>query len=142
MARGDVDERPARVASPWLREGEPVTWRRGAGRDSVVTVRLRRDGTTADVHVVLRFSDAVSTATSPPLAAGVWRATVGNGTSAFVVNAGAEWIPRRPIVSRSSVAGDAAVGAPSSLRSGWWWYALLLVALCAEWVMRRRVGLR
>jgi hypothetical protein len=142
MARGDIDERPARVASPWLREGEPVTWRRGAGRDSVVTVRLRRDGTTADVNVVLRFSDAVSTATSPPLAAGVWRATVGNGTSAFVVNAGAEWIPRRPIVSRSSVAGDAAVGAPSGLRSGWWWYALLLAALCAEWVMRRRVGFR
>jgi hypothetical protein len=142
LARGDVDERPARVASPWLREGEPVTWRRGAGRDSVVTVRLRRDGTTADVNVALRFSDATSTATSSPLAAGVWRATVGAGTSVFVVNEGAEWIPRHPIVSRSAVAGAPAVGAASSLRAGWWWYALLLAALCAEWVMRRRVGLR
>ncbi|MEK6611549.1 MAG: hypothetical protein AABZ29_02045 [Gemmatimonadota bacterium] len=142
LARGEADERPARAASPWLREGEPVTWRRGAGRDSVVTVRLRRDGTASGDTVTLRFHDAAGVATSPSLAAGVWRATVGEGTSVFVVNAGAEWIPRRPVISRSAVAGDAARGAASSLRSGWWWYALIVSALCAEWVMRRRVGLR
>ncbi len=142
LTRGEVDERPARVASPWMREGEPVTWRRGAGRDSVVTVRLHRDGTASDDSVTVRFQDAAGVATSPPLAAGVWRATVGGGTSVFAVNAGAEWIPRRPVISRSAVAGTVARGAASSLRSGWWWYALLMVALCVEWVMRRRVGLR
>ncbi len=142
MVRGDTDERPAHVASAWMREGEPVTWRRGAGRDSMVTVRLRRDGATAEDSVTLRFSEATGVATSAPLAAGVWRATVGGGTSVFVVNPGAEWVPRRPVSSRNVVAGDASRGAATSLRSGWWWYALLLAALCAEWVMRRRVGLR
>lgn len=142
LARGDTDERPARVSSPWLREGEPVTWRRGAGRDSVVSVRLRRDGAASDDTVTLRFPDAAGVATSAPLAAGVWRATVGGGTSVFVVNPGVEWIPRRPVTSRSAVDGASSMGVASSVRGGWWWYALLLIALCAEWVMRRRVGLR
>jgi hypothetical protein len=141
LAQGDLDERAARVATPWLREGEPVTWRRGAGRDSVVVVKLTRDGG-GDANITLRFGGIGSTTTSSPLAAGVWHATVAGGTSAFVVNASAEWVPRRPIVSRAAVAGTPSVGAPGSLRSGWWWYALVLALLCVEWWMRRRIGLR
>jgi len=142
LVQGGTDERAARVASPWLREGDPVTWRRGAVKDSIVSVHLRRDGTNADVNVTLRFSDASGVATSPPLAAGVWRATVPGGITVFAVNSSAEWVPRRPIVSRAAVAGAAPTGAQPSMRTGWWWYALVLLLLCAEWWMRRRVGLR
>ncbi len=142
LAQGDTDDRAARVASAWLREGEPVLWRRGAGRDSVVQVRLHRDGTTADVSLTVHFGGGATTATSSPLAAGVWRAAVTGGVSAFVVNPSAEWVPRRPIISRAAVAGTPAAGAARNLRSGWWWYALVLVLLCAEWWMRRRIGLR
>ena len=142
LAQGDADERPARVASPALREGEPVTWRHGAGRDSVVEVRLRRDGATADERLTLRFPELGGTTVSAPVAAGVWHATIGNSTSTFVVNAGAEWLPVKPVTSRAAIAGVPAAGAPASLRTGWWWWALLLAALSAEWVMRRRVGLR
>lgn len=142
LAQGEADERAARVAASWLREGEPVVWRRGAGRDSVVPVRLRRDGTTAEVPLSLRFSDVAGTASSPPLAAGVWRATVAGGTSVFVVNPSAEWVPRRPIVSRAAVTGTPPQGARRSLRGGWWWYAVVLLLLCVEWWMRRRIGLR
>jgi len=142
LAQGDADERPARVASPSLREGEPVTWRHGAGRDSIVAVRLRRDGATGDEQLVLRFPELGGTTMSPPLAAGLWHATIGTATSMFVVNAGAEWLPVKPVTSRAAVAGVPSPGAPSSLRTGWWWWALLLAALSAEWVMRRRVGLR
>ena len=142
LAQGEADERPARVASPSLREGEPVTWRHGAGRDSVVTVQLRREGATADERLTLRFPELGGTTVSPPLAAGVWRATIGNVTSRFVVNAGTEWLPVKPVTSRAAVAGVPAAASPASLRSGWWWWALLLAALSAEWVMRRRVGLR
>ncbi|MHB1312125.1 MAG: hypothetical protein ACYC3L_08925 [Gemmatimonadaceae bacterium] len=142
LAQGDADERPARVASPSLREGDPVTWRHGAGRDSMVTVRLRRDGATMEQTLTLRFPGLVSTAVSAPLAAGLWHATIGNATSTFVVNAGAEWLPVKPVTPRAAVAGVPAAGAPASLRTGWWWWALLLAALSAEWVMRRRVGLR
>lgn len=146
LGQGDADDRAAHAAVPWLREGEPVTWRRGATRDTSVAVRLRRDGASDDISVALRFTDGVGTDTSLPLAAGVWRATVAGGTSAFVVNPSAEWVPRRPIVSRAAVAGAAVAGAPSAgaprgLRD-WWWYALLLAMLSAEWWMRRRIGLR
>lgn len=142
LAEGRTDERAVFAAAPWLREGEPVTWRRGASHDSVITLRLRRDGTATEARVTLRFSDALATVTSAPLAAGTWRASVPGGTSVFVVNASAEWVPRRPIVSRAVTAGAPATGMRASLRVGWWWYALVLALLCAEWWMRRRVGLR
>ncbi|MHB0963493.1 MAG: hypothetical protein ACYC5V_09830 [Gemmatimonadaceae bacterium] len=142
LAEGRTDERAVFATSPWLREGEPVTWRRGASRDSVITLRLRRDGAATDDSATLHFSDALVAATSAPLAAGTWRATVPGGTSVFVVNASAEWVPRRPLVSRAVSAGTPAVGTRPSMRSGWWWYALALALLCAEWWMRRRVGLR
>ncbi|MHB1094924.1 MAG: hypothetical protein ACYC3F_02005 [Gemmatimonadaceae bacterium] len=142
LAEGRTDERAVFAVTPWLREGEPVTWRRGASRDSVITLRLRRDGSATDDRATLHFSDALGAVSSPPLAAGTWRATVPGGTSVFVVNASAEWVPRRPIVSRAASAGAPAVGMRPSMRSGWWWYALVLALLCAEWWMRRRVGLR
>lgn len=142
LAEGRTDERAASAATPWLREGEAVTWRRGASRDSVITLRLRRDGSASDERVTLHFGDALAAATSAPLAAGTWRASVAGGTSVFVVNASAEWVPRRPIASRAVSAGTPAAGPRRSMRSGWWWYALVLALLCAEWWMRRRVGLR
>lgn len=142
LAEGRTDERAVFAATPWLREGEPVSWRRGASRDSVITLRLRRDGSVTDDRVTLHFSDALSPASSAPLAAGTWRATVPGGTSVFVVNASAEWVPRRPIASRVVRAGTPAVGARASMRSSWWCYALVLLSLCVEWWMRRRVGLR
>jgi len=142
LVQGGTDERAARVSSAWLREGEPVTWRRGAATDSTVSVSLRRDGSNADVNLTLRFPDASSVAMSPPLAAGIWRATVQGGASVLAVNPSAEWVPRRPIVARTSVSGTPAAGVSPSLRTGWWWYTLVLALLCAEWWMRRRIGLR
>lgn len=142
LAEGRTDERAVFAATPWLREGEPVTWRRGASRDSSIALRLRRDGSAAEQRVTLQFSDALGMATSAPLAAGIWRATAPGGTSTFAVNASAEWVPRRPIPSRTVTAGPPAAGARASMRGGWWWYALVIALLCAEWWMRRRVGLR
>jgi hypothetical protein len=142
LAEGGADERAVLAASPWLREGEPVTWRRGASRDSVITVQLRRDGSATDVMTTLRFGDAGGVATSPPLPSGIWRATIPGGTSIFAVNASAESLPRRPLVSRAAVGGVRASGQRPSVRETWWVYAIVLALLCAEWFMRRRVGLR
>ncbi|MBW7935377.1 MAG: hypothetical protein H3C62_17570 [Gemmatimonadaceae bacterium] len=80
--------------------------------------------------------------TTPPLPAGLWRATAAGSSTAFAVNASAEWIPRRPVASRTAVGGAPSPGARPTLRNGWWWYALLLALLSAEWWMRRRIGLR
>jgi hypothetical protein len=143
LAQGGADERAVFATASWLREGEPVTWRRGATTDSVITARLRRDGgATADTTVPIRFASGATTALTPPLAPGVWRASVPGGTVSFAVNASGEWVPRTPIASRAATAGSPAAGTRRSLRDQWWWYALAIATLCAEWWMRRRIGLR
>ena len=142
LAEGGVEERAVLVSSPWVREGDPITWRRGATADSAVVVRLHRDGARGETVDTLRYSDAAGVATSPPLPAGIWRASVQGGDVAFAVNASSEWLPRRPIVSRGAVPGVGAAGARPSVRDQWWWFALALALLCAEWWMRRRIGLR
>ena len=52
-----------------------------------------------------------------------------------------EWFPRRPVLTDA-----AAVAAPAERRQGirerWWLFAIALAALCGEWVVRRRMGLR
>lgn len=54
----------------------------------------------------------------------------------------AELHPRRPVVGSWSAASGPVAERRSPLRSAWWPYALLVVLLCAEWVLRRRAGLR
>ena len=53
-----------------------------------------------------------------------------------------ELVPRRPTVA----AGEVGEGAPLDLapraRGAWWLAAIALLALCTEWLLRRRIGLR
>ncbi|MDH5234081.1 MAG: hypothetical protein OEW77_03915, partial [Gemmatimonadota bacterium] len=53
-----------------------------------------------------------------------------------------EWVPRRPTVAAGTVGDGVPLDrAPRAL--GAWWLALVaIVALCAEWLLRRRIGLR
>lgn len=142
LAAERVDERVVAVESPWIREGEPVVWVRGTTPDSVIQVRARREGDANDTTITVHFGGGSTRVASPPLRAGVWTAMAGGGMIGFAVNASAEWIPRRPVSSRPLVAGPAVKGSRPTLRTGWWWYALLVGLLCVEWWMRRRVGLR
>lgn len=54
----------------------------------------------------------------------------------------AEMVPRRPTVA----SGDIGDGVPLDLapraRGAWWLAGIALLALCAEWLLRRRIGLR
>lgn len=63
-------------------------------------------------------------------------------TAAERAGIAAEFVPRRPTVA----AGEVGAGVPLDLapraRGAWWLAALALVALCAEWLLRRRIGLR
>lgn len=54
----------------------------------------------------------------------------------------AELHPRPPVLGSWSSASGPVSDTRSPLRSAWWPYALLVVLLCAEWVLRRRAGLR
>ena len=64
------------------------------------------------------------------------------GNSLLVVNPSAELLPRRPTVANGSIGSGAALGAAPRARDFSWLFGLVLVALCTEWLLRRRMGLR
>lgn len=136
------DPRAAFPAEGLVREGEPIRWRRGAGADSVVTVRLQRRGTAGEDTIRLRFPGGVTVAESSPLPAGVYLVHVAGGSAVLAVNVTRELLPRAPTVGSGAVSGRVASGEAPRLRSVHWILALPLLFLCAEWLLRRKQGLR
>jgi hypothetical protein len=54
----------------------------------------------------------------------------------------AEVLPRRPTVVEGEIGtGEALTDAPR-LRGIGWIFAIVIVSLCIEWIIRRRLGLR
>ena len=136
-----VDARPALPVKRWLREGDPIAWQR-TGTDSVVAVTLRSAGDTVTRSVTLRFAGDARTATTPALPAGRYAAAMRGGSASFIVNASEELLPSRPS-SHTVAPGSAPRGVPAPpVGERWWAYVLALAALCGEWIIRRRVGLR
>jgi len=126
-----------------VRAGMPVRWRRGAPADSTASVVLvRRDGTAPRRTVVVRFAEGANVAETPPLPVGIYEVTADGGASLLAVNQSAELVPRRSRMQSASVGGEAAVGEAPALREQGWIYLLIVVVLCAEWLLRRRLGLR
>ena len=143
LAAGRSDRRAAVPDLEVLRAGTPIRWRRGAAGDSAVAVTITRRSATGRVYTVtLRFPDGANVAESPPLAPGVYDARMTGGTAVLVVNQSRELIPRRPTVRSGSVGGTAALGEALPLRSIGWVYVLVVLALCGEWLLRRRAGVR
>ena len=136
------DERGVVPDMAVLRAGEPVRWRRGSA-DSAVRVVLHRRGGTDSVVATLGFGAGASTAESPGVAAGLYDVDVPGGRAVLAVNAARELLPARPSAQGGPV-GSAAAGAGSTpmLRSAVWAYVLLVLLLCAEWLLRRRTGMR
>ena len=140
---GDAtDVRAAHPVTAWVRAGEPVRWRRGSARDSMATVVIRLAGATRADTLQLRFAGETGVADTPPLPAGVYETHTAGGDGVLAVNASAEWLPRRPAVLSGAVGSAAASDRAPRARTLWFLYALALIALCAEWVLRRKIGLR
>ena len=140
---GDANDlRAARPSNPWARAGDPVVWRRGSSRDSVVTVVLRLQGAGTMDTVTLRFHAESGIATSPPLPEGLYDTETKGGRGLLAVNPSVEWLPRRPSVQSGTIGTAPHADRASRARLVWWWYALAMLALCTEWVLRRRAGLR
>lgn len=137
-----ADERAAVPVEGASREGRPVRWRRGGPGDTVVAVSLTRQAPPAQDSLVLRFAPGALFAESPPLPAGVYTATVRGGSSALVVNPTAERLPRRPSVQAGPVGSGTVLAEAPRLRGIGWIFAMVIVALCLEWILRRRLGLR
>ena len=146
LAAERADRRAAVPTGGLVRAGEPVRWQRGSAADSSVLVIVRRLGARTDSARVdslrLRFRPEASVTDSPPLAAGLYSATVRGGTALVAVNASREWLPRAPRVQAGEVGGAGASDGAPRLRAFGWPYGLIVLCLCGEWVVRRRKGMR
>lgn len=143
LAAERTDVRAALPADPLVRAGEAVRWRRGGASDSVVVATLmRRGGPQRTDSVTLRFGPGATIAESPPLAAGVYDVRVRGGTAVLAVNPSREWLPRPATVRAGRVGTGPTLADAPRLRSLGWVYALALTLLCAEWLLRRRLGMR
>ena len=140
-----AERRDARAAVPdgaLLRAGEPVRWRRGGGAaDTTVHVLLAPRGGRAD-SLALHFAAGALTVETAPLAPGIYDARTAGGAAVLAVNASREWLPRAPTLAPLTVPGTAPARDAPPLRSEGWVYLLAIGALCAEWILRRSVGLR
>jgi hypothetical protein len=142
MAEGGDDRRGAVPATAWTRAGDAIVWRRGAHRDSVVTAVVRPiAGGRAD-SVTLRFPGSSTMAESPSLPVGEYDVTMPGGQARLVIAASREWLPKRATVKSGAVGSARAGGLAPRLRDAWWVYLVVVAALCAEWLLRRRAGLR
>lgn len=142
LAAERADRRGAVPDENTLRAGQSIRWRRGSFSDSTVRVQLQRQGTPGIDTLTLRFASGVATQETPALPQGIYDVTVPGGRTTLVVNASAELLPSRPRlqsgeVGRRSRSDDA----PRARRVGLL-YALAILLLCAEWIARRRAGLR
>lgn len=128
----------AALAVPVVRAGAPVRWRRGALPHALVV--LTRDGDRAVRRDSLAFATAAE-ATMPPLAAGIWRGTVDGSPVVIPVSASREWLPRAAVV-RSAVLNGVAIAIRRGARALSWLYLATVLVMAAEWMLRRRAGLR
>ena len=144
LAAERADRRAAVPDERLVRAGDPVRWRRGSASDSVVSVALRRRGSPRVDSLTLHFSAGTNVVETHPLAAGLYDVTTRGGAALLAVNASREWLPRSPRVQSGLVRGTVSADSAPRLRAGaWGWaYALAILLLCAEWILRRRRGLR
>ncbi|HVX38144.1 MAG TPA: hypothetical protein VHB25_01130, partial [Gemmatimonadaceae bacterium] len=142
LAAQRADRRAAVPDERLVRAGDPIRWRRGSPSDSVVPVTLRRRGTTRVDSLTLRFASDASIVESAPLAAGLYDVATRGGAALLAVNASREWLPRAPGLRSGLVGGARATGSAPRLRDMGWVYALAIVLLCVEWLLRRRTGMR
>jgi hypothetical protein len=142
LSGGRTDARAAVSADAVVHAGDPIRWRRGSGDDSVVTVVLSRRGAPARVDsMTLRFTTGDNIVASAPRAQGVYDVQTQGGPAVLAINPSRELYPRRAVKSGAVGRGGSLSDVPR-LRSMGWVYAVVIIALCVEWLVRRRLGLR
>jgi hypothetical protein len=148
LAAERADRRGAVPDESAVRAGQTIRWRRGSSADSVVRVVLqprggvRTPGATRADTLTLRFAAGAAIQETPPLPQGQYDVTIPGGRTVLIVNAAPELLPARPRLQSGNVGRRAQTDAARRARSVGALYALVIVLLCVEWVLRRRMGLR
>jgi hypothetical protein len=143
LAGERADKRAAIPDAASFRAGDRIRWRRGSAADSVTTVswRKRNEPARSD-SLVLRFPSGATVVETPPMEEGYYDISVRGGDALLAVNASSEWLPRQVRLKSGIVRSGTPVGARPRLRDLNWLYVLIVAALCAEWLLRRKAGLR
>jgi hypothetical protein len=143
LAGERADKRAAIPDAAAFRAGDRIRWRRGSAADSVTTVswRKRNEPARSD-SLVLRFPSGATVVETPPMEEGQYDISVRGGEAVLAVNASSEWLPRQVRLKSGTVRSGTPVGARPRLRDLNWLYVLIVAALCAEWLLRRKAGLR
>ncbi len=135
----DTARGPAHPVRPVVTNGRPLIFEwTGAGAARAVPVVFSGDASVADT---LRFDGAGRAEVW--LAPGTWRYRLEGGTQGLVAveQYSEELLPRA--ASLTSKAGSAVTGnARTSARDWAWLFAIAVLGLCAEWLFRRKLGLR
>jgi hypothetical protein len=143
LAAERADHRAAVPDERVVRAGDPIRWRRGSALDSLAKVVVQRRGTTRGDTLTLRFPPGVTVVETPALEAGLYDVTTRGGSALLPVNPSREWIPRAPTVTAGDrTRGILSADAAPRIRGAGWAYALAILVLCAEWILRRRRGMR
>lgn len=143
LAAARSDERKLVPAVSHFREGEPIRWRRSSP-DSVVSVSISRQGTAASAadSITVRFVDGQTEAESKSLPKGVYTVQSSGGSSMFVVNAPEELLPAAVTLQHGSAVSGNVTSTPPRATDRAWPFAVALVLLSLEWLLRRYAGFR
>jgi hypothetical protein len=142
LAAERADRRGAVPEATLVRSGQSIRWRRGSTADSVVRVVIQPRAVGGADTLTLRFGPETSVHETAPLPPGLYDVIVPGGRSLLVVNASAELLPRRPRLRTGSVGTRRHVDEARRARNKSLLYVLIVAFLCAEWIARRRIGLR
>jgi hypothetical protein len=142
LAAERADRRGAVPEATLVRSGQSIRWRRGSSADSVVRVVIQPRAVGRVDTLTLRFGPGTSVQESAPLPPGVYDVIVPGGRSLLAVNASAELLPSRPRLQSGSAGTRRHVDEARRARNKTFLYILIVVFLCAEWIARRRLGLR
>jgi hypothetical protein len=142
LAAERADRRGAVPEVTVVRSGQAIRWRRGSTADSVVRVVIQPRAIGRPDTLSLRFGPGTSVQETTPLPAGVYDVLVPGGRAVLAVNASAELLPSRPRLQSGEVGTRRSVDDARRARNKSLLYILIAAFLCAEWIARRRLGLR
>ena len=141
LAGQDTIRGRARPVRAVVANGRPVAFAwTGSGAAEPVVIHLQnRDG--ESITDTLTFDGAGRAALRLPVGTYTYQLS-GGGRGLIAVEAYSdEWFPR-PVVVAAAKEAPIASDRRQGIRERWWLFALAVLALCGEWIVRRRMGLR
>jgi hypothetical protein len=140
LAEPEGDSARARPADPVTQRGRGVRFR-WTGRGSPVPVTLEIKGPRGTLSDTLRFDGSGDAMLA--LDVGRYRYTLGGGGGGtFAVEPYADELVPSPVTLRSRPASVRPSGPTRPLRDAVWLFGVAIAGFGAEWMLRRRMGLR